>query len=98
MLSACDSIASADPISTGPSRAAEIFVQAGARSVLGGLWKVSDAAAARIMVDFYRGLARGQSRTEAIRRAQLAVIESKESTEFAHPFFWACFALYGSPW
>lgn len=98
VLSACDSISTSDPISSGPSRAAEVFSLVGARSVLGGLWKVPDEAAARIMVDFYRGLSRGQSRTEALRRAQLEAIEGKASGEFAHPFFWACFALYGNPW
>lgn len=94
VLSACNSIASADPISTGPSRAAEMFSMTGAKSVLGGLWKVSDAAAAKVIGDFYRSISRGKSRTEALRRAQIEVLESKQ---FAHPFYWACFALYGNP-
>ena len=94
VLSACDSIGSSDPISSGPSYAAEMFSLIGAKSVMGGLWKVSDEAAYKVMSEFYRGLTRGLSRTEALRRAQLAVIESKV---FAHPFFWACFALYGNP-
>jgi hypothetical protein len=93
-LSACDSIGSSDPISSGPARAAEVFSLAGAQSVLGGLWKVSDEAASRVMGDFYRGLSRGKSRTEALQRALANVVESKQ---FAHPFYWACFALYGNP-
>lgn len=95
VLSACDSISSSDPISTGPARAAELFSMAGARSVLGGLWKVSDDAAAKIMGDFYRTLARGRSRTEALRSAQIKAIED---ARFANPFYWACFAVYGNPW
>lgn len=94
VLSACDSISSSDPISTGPSRAAELFSMMGVKSVLGGLWKVSDAAAATLMADFYRNLSKGQSRTEALQRAQLNMIQSKK---YAHPFYWACFALYGNP-
>jgi len=58
------------------------------------LWKVSDEAASRVMGDFYRGLSRGKSRTEALQRALANVVESKQ---FAHPFYWACFALYGNP-
>jgi len=94
VMSACDSIGSADPISSGPEHAAEVFSLAGASSIVGGLWKVSDDAASKVMVDFYRGLSRGTSRAEALQRAQVSVIESRQ---FAHPFYWACFALFGNP-
>ena len=94
VLSSCDSISSSDPISTAPSAAAELFSLAGARSVLGGLWKVSDESASKLMGDFYRDLSRGKSRSESLRRAQVGMIESKR---FAHPFYWGCFALYGNP-
>ena len=93
-LSACDSIGSSDPISSGPARAAELFSLVGAQSVLGGLWKVSDEAASVVMGEFYRDLSRGKPRAEALQRALLSVIESKR---YAHPFYWACFALYGNP-
>ena len=95
VLSACDSAASADPLQFGPSRAAEVFSLAGAKSVFGGLWKVSDASASQLMGDFYRSLVRGKTRTNSVQRAQVAMIEAKE---YAHPFYWACFALYGNPW
>ncbi|MGB9618903.1 MAG: CHAT domain-containing protein, partial [Armatimonadota bacterium] len=93
-LSACDSIGSSDPISSGPVRAAELFSLIGAQSVLGGLWKVSDDAASAVMGEFYRGLSRGKPRAESLQKALLGVIESKR---YAHPFYWACFALYGNP-
>lgn len=95
VLSACESAASTDPLKSGASSAAEVFSLAGAKSVLGGLWKVTDAPASKLMGDFYRTLVRGKSRTESIRRAQMAMIDAKD---YAHPFYWACFALYGSPW
>lgn len=94
VLSACDSIGSTDPISLGPARTAELFSLIGAKSVLGGLWKVSDESASKVMEAFYKGLSRGKSRAEALQSAQRTVIESKQ---FAHPFYWACFALYGNP-
>lgn len=94
VLSACDTVGSSDPVSTGPARAAELFSLARARSVLGALWKVSDEAASQVFGEFYRNLARGKSRAESLRLAQQSVIESKR---FAHPFYWACFALYGNP-
>lgn len=95
VLSACESAASTDPLKSGASSAAEVFSLAGAKSVLGGLWKVTDAPASKLMGDFYRTLVRGRSRTESIQRAQVAMIEAKD---YAHPFYWACFALYGNPW
>ncbi len=94
VLSACDTVGSSDPISTGPTRAAELFSLSGAKSVLGAFWKVSDDAASEIFAEFYKNLSKGKSRSESLRLAQLFVIESKR---FAHPFYWACFALYGNP-
>ncbi|MCX6345275.1 MAG: CHAT domain-containing protein [Armatimonadetes bacterium] len=66
VLSACDAIASSDPISSGPSKAAEIFSRAGAMSVMGGLWRVSDGeATAGLMTDFYRQIVKQSSKAEA---------------------------------
>lgn len=95
VLSACDSAASSDPLQSGPSRAAEVFSLAGAKSVLGGIWKVSDISASKLMGDFYRTICRGRSRTASLQSAQVKMIEEKT---YAHPFYWACFALYGNPW
>jgi len=47
------------------------------------------------MGDFYRTLSRGKTRTGALQRAQTEAIAGKD---YAHPFYWACFALYGNPW
>ncbi len=94
-LTACDTISTSDPMSTGTARAAEVFSLIGAQAVLGSLWKVSDEAAGELMRAFYRNLSQGVSRSESIRRAQTSVIQS--SSKFAHPFYWACMALYGNP-
>ena len=95
VLSACDTISSADPISNGASCVAEMFSRAGAQSVMGGLWRVRDDSAAGFMTDFYRQLGQGSTKAEAIRYAQSRMIASNT---YAHPFYWACFALYGNPW
>jgi CHAT domain-containing protein len=94
VLAACDTVGSSNPISTGPARAAEMFSLIGAKSVLGSLWKVSDDAGSEVFREFYKNLSKGNSRAESLRLAQLSMIESKR---FAHPFYWACFALYGNP-
>ncbi len=94
VLSACETIGSLDPLSSGPARAAELFTLAGAQAVIGSAWKVSDEAAAEAMGLFYRELSRGRTRVESLRNAMLSMIESKR---YAHPFYWACFVLYGNP-
>lgn len=95
VLSACESAASANSLRSG-GYAAELFSLAGAKSVMGGLWKVSDAASLKLMGDFYRALVRSRrSRSKSLQYAQTQMIEGKD---YAHPFYWAAFALYGNPW
>lgn len=93
VLSTCDSMGSSNPISNGQSRAAEVFSLLGADSIVGGLWKVSDAASAELMGTFYKEIC-NTTKAEALRKAQIQAIESRK---FTHPFYWACFALYGNP-
>ena len=96
VLSACETMGSSDAGITGTAYTAEIFALAGFPTIIGGLWKVSDDASVRLMGAFYRSLASTGRKAEALRRAQVSMIESK-GKEFAHPFYWASFALYGDP-
>lgn len=94
VLSACETLGSLDPISSGTTKIAELFTMIGAQSVIGGLWKISDEAASEAMSTFYRELSQGKRRAESLRLAMQKMIQSKR---YAHPFYWACFALYGNP-
>ncbi|MBN2202212.1 CHAT domain-containing protein [bacterium] len=67
------------------------FMTAGAPSVLSSMWKVDDLASAVLMKRFYRYVKAGQSRAEALRRAQLLVRNAVDS----HPSAWAAFGLNG---
>lgn len=76
------------------------FLGAGARSLLVSLWRVEDQATAQLMAHFYQALFAGQDRAQALRTAQLAVLQTGHiATDhhqlFTHPAFWAPFTLIG---
>ncbi len=68
------------------------LVIAGSESQVLSLWKVADEATRDLMIAFYRNLISGMGRSEALRQAQLRMLESHERS---HPFFWASFVLSG---
>ena len=73
---------------------AGVAVRAGARSTLASLWFISDEATAKLMTRFYQELANSDaSKAEALRRAQLAVLEEGQ---FSHPYYWSAFVLVGN--
>ncbi|MEM7587250.1 MAG: CHAT domain-containing protein [Acidobacteriota bacterium] len=68
------------------------FQYAGARSVLASLWGVSDRSTAELMKRFYHYLEGGQNKDEALRSAQLDLLDEET---YRHPFYWAGFQLIG---
>jgi CHAT domain-containing protein/tetratricopeptide (TPR) repeat protein len=68
------------------------FQYAGARSVLASLWEVNDASTATLMTGFYRHLAGGVPKAEALRRAQADLLRRRTTSA---PYFWAGFTLVG---
>lgn len=71
------------------------FIYAGTPSVLVSLWSVDESTAA-LMKIFYQNLKDGMSKAEALRRAKLKLIHTRENGfSFAHPFLWAPFVLVG---
>jgi len=68
------------------------FLRAGAHSVIGGLWEVSDESTPRLMGSLYQGLEDGISPAAALRHAKLELLHGKG--EFRKPFFWAPLQIY----
>ena len=66
------------------------FKLAGANTLLMSLWKVDDEATKILMVEFYRNLLEGCTKTEALKRAQTYV---REKTDFKEPRHWAAWIL-----
>lgn len=68
------------------------FSKAGAPTVIASLWSVSDDSTRDTMTVFYRELTTGQSKAEAMRRAQLSILRDPR---YQHPFYWAPFVILG---
>lgn len=91
VLSACETAVGDDEASMGLAGAA---VQAGAKSAIASLWPVSDAGTAELMKVFYGRYREGRSKSEALRDAQLALID--RGGDLANPNIWAAFTLLGA--
>lgn len=91
VLSACETASGDERAALGIAGVAQ---RSGASSTIATLWSVSDDAAAKLMVEFYNNLIKGNmSRTEALRSAQQLLLKDKT---FEHPFYWAPFILVGN--
>jgi CHAT domain-containing protein/Flp pilus assembly protein TadD len=68
------------------------FQQAGAKTVLISLWKVSDDATQLLMRTFYENWLQGKTKREAFRLAQDKL---KNSPDYKNPYFWGAFVMVG---
>ncbi len=91
-LSACQTAVGKEVAGEGLLGLTWAFQYAGARSVLASLWEVSDASTADLMRRFYGHWGRGVPKAEALRRAQLELLERPATSA---PFYWAAFELIG---
>jgi CHAT domain-containing protein/AraC-like DNA-binding protein len=90
-LSACDT--GVGPVGEeGVANVVNAFIEAGAQSVVSTLWELEDHATARLMTNFYAHLSHHEEKAEALRRAQLEMLNSGVS-----PYYWAGFVLDGEP-
>ena len=78
VLSACDSVVGDKASKFG---LAGMAMQAGAKSVLGSLWSVSDKGSAVFMSEFYKHLKTAPTKSEAVRRAQIAMLKFQPVSE-----------------
>lgn len=68
------------------------FIEAGADSVVSTLWEVEDHTTERLMADFYGQLAEHKRKVDALRNAQLEMMNQGLT-----PYFWASFQIVGEP-
>lgn len=99
ILSAC-STAAADPSAGAEplSGLAKAFFHAGAQALLVSHWDIeSEATSDFIELTFEEASTENWSRTDALRRAQIAFRDTPptDKPHYAHPAFWGPFALIG---
>jgi CHAT domain-containing protein len=94
VLSACNTAAADGEASEALSGLARGFFYAGARSLLVTHWAVESTSAQLLMTETFKRYAANKSlsRAEALRQAQLTLMGNPK---YAHPFFWAPYALVG---
>ncbi|MBV9106952.1 MAG: tetratricopeptide repeat protein [Verrucomicrobia bacterium] len=101
-LSACNTAVGSTNASGGEWESLGMIAQRkGAKAIIATLWSVADDSTTLLMQQFYHlhEMERGISKGEALRRAQLALLEgagNPSRVRFAHPYFWAPFILIGN--
>ena len=85
------------PDAGGPSGLAKAFFYAGARSLLVSHWSVPSQATVKLITTRFDELRDHPDigRAEALRRAEMAMLDAQSPAEFAHPLAWAPFVVAG---
>jgi len=79
-------------VSEGPFGLRRAFATAGARTTVMSLWEISGVTAQKTMKAYYRKLAEGLGRGEAMQAVQLEMLRTEEHQ---HPKDWAAFIVSG---
>ncbi len=70
------------------------FLSAGAKGAMVSNWDVSDEVTKGLMTAFYSARLEGETDAQALRTAQLSVLQSIETSA---PLYWGAFSLWGNP-
>jgi CHAT domain-containing protein len=93
VLSACETGVERYDRSEGAIGVARTFLALGAPLVIASGWKVDSEPTRDLMVAFHRKRReQGLTSAESLRRAQLELLNRRETEE---PFYWAAFSLFG---
>jgi CHAT domain-containing protein len=92
-LSACETaLGDKEPDGGEITTLAEAFATAKVRTVVASLWSVGDESTKEFMMEFYKQLAAGATKTAALQSAQVALMKNPK---YSRPLYWAPFVLMG---
>ncbi len=107
VLSACNTAAADGTGAEAVSGLGRGFFYAGARSVLATHWPVETVSARQLVTHLFERYSQDGklTRAQALRRAMVTLIDTEVAKDsrgvptnaYAHPAFWAPYALYGDP-
>ncbi len=105
VLSSCQSALGHEQRGEGLIGLTRAFQYAGARTVVATLWPVDDQVTAKLMELFYINLRRGTPKDQALRRAQLKLLDGplniqsptgqQLTMDTTSPYYWASFQIFG---
>ena len=91
-LSACETGVGTSQGEAGMASLEQAFLMAGARAVVGSLWRVEDQSTSSLMKQFYRHLAQHEDKATALAHAKLDLLQRFGDLP---PYYWAGFTLWG---
>lgn len=70
------------------------FFHSGVKSVVASLWEVNDISGKEILIDFYKELNKGITKSAALRNAKLNYLKDQKEVDIS-PFYWSTFIVIG---
>jgi len=95
VLSACNTGTGKLKKGEGMMSLAYAFAYAGCPSILMSQWSVDDKSTSQLMVSFYKNIADGMTKSEALRNAKISFVNNSGS-RYANPSYWGSFVLFGN--
>ena len=71
------------------------FIYSGSQSVVMAMWEIEDRSGTEIIRMFYDNLKKGNSKSQALRRARMAYLKKADQLR-SHPYFWGTLVIYGN--
>jgi CHAT domain-containing protein len=70
------------------------FLYSGSRSVVMSMWEIEDKSGTDVVKMFYDHLKKGESKSEALKKARHDYLKSAGQMR-SHPYFWSTLVVYG---
>ncbi|MCY7276218.1 MAG: CHAT domain-containing protein, partial [Phormidesmis sp. CAN_BIN44] len=97
VLSACETGLGDIKIGEGVYGLRRALVIAGSESQVLSLWRVEDQASQILLTHYYQKLKAGKGRHEALKLAQLDLLNDKNyNGDYSHPYYWSAFLFSGN--